>query len=49
MVRIHSGSPLFNMEDIHQQIHEEFINSEEYDKYLYDIYNYEPQRTDLQD
>ena len=41
MVRIHSGSPLFNMEDIHQQIHEEFINSEEYDKYLYDIYNYE--------
>lgn len=31
------------MEDIHQQIHEEFINSEDYDKYLYDIYNYEPQ------
>ena len=32
---------------MHQQIHEEFINSEEYYKYLYDIYNYEPQRTDL--
>ena len=36
------------MEDIHQQIHEEFINSEEYDKYLYDIYNYEPQRADIE-
>ncbi len=30
------------MEDIHQQIHEEFIESEDYYKYLYDIYNYEP-------
>ena len=37
------------MEDIHQQIHEEFINSEEYNKYLYDIYNYEPKGTDIQD
>ena len=32
---------------MYQQIHEEFINSEEYYKYLYDIYNYEPQRTYL--
>lgn len=36
------------MEDIHQQIHEEFINSEEYDKYLHDIYNYEPQRANIE-
>ena len=35
------------MEDIYQQIHEEFIESEDYYKYLYDIYNYEPQRTYL--
>ena len=35
------------MEDIHQQIHEEFIESEEYYKYLYDIYNHEPKRTHL--
>ena len=28
------------MEDIHQQIHEEFINSEEYQKYLFDLHQY---------
>jgi len=28
------------MEDIHQQIHEEFINSEEYEKYLFDQHQY---------
>jgi hypothetical protein len=28
------------MEDIHQQIHEEFINSEEYEKYLFDLHQY---------
>jgi hypothetical protein len=31
------------MENIHQQIHEEFINSENYDKYLYDLHIYESQ------
>lgn len=36
------------MEEIFYQLHEEFINSEDYDKYLYDIYNYEPQRADTQ-
>jgi hypothetical protein len=28
------------MGDIHQQIHEEFINSEEYEKYLFDLHQY---------
>ena len=28
------------MEDIHQQIHNEFINSEEYEKYLYEQHQY---------
>jgi hypothetical protein len=28
------------MEDIHQQIHEEFINSEEYQKLLYELHQY---------
>ena len=28
------------MEDIHQQIHEEFIDSEEYEKYLFDLHQY---------
>jgi hypothetical protein len=28
------------MEYIHQQIHEEFINSEEYEKYLFDLHQY---------
>ena len=28
------------MENIHQQIHEEFINSENYDNYLYYLHNY---------
>ncbi len=28
------------MEDIHQQIHEEFINSENYEKYLYELNQY---------
>ena len=40
MVRIHSGSQLKNMEDIHQQIHDEFINSEEYEKFLYELNQY---------
>jgi len=28
------------MKDIHQQMHDEFINSEEYEKYLYYFYIY---------
>lgn len=28
------------MEDLHQQLHEEFINSQEYLQYLYEINNY---------
>jgi hypothetical protein len=28
------------MEDIHQQIHEEFINSEEYEKFQFDLKQY---------
>lgn len=28
------------MEDIHQQIHEEFINSEEYEKFIFDLNQY---------
>ena len=40
MVRIHSGSQLKNMEDIHQQIHDEFITSEEYEKFLYELNQY---------
>lgn len=40
MVRIHPGSQLKVMEDIHQQIHEEFINSEEYEKFLYELNQY---------
>jgi hypothetical protein len=29
-----------NCIDIHQEIYEEFINSEEYERYLYDRYYY---------
>ena len=28
------------MEDIRQQIHDEFINSEEYEKFLYELHQY---------
>lgn len=28
------------MEDIHQQIHEEFIESEEYENFLYELHQY---------
>ena len=41
MVRIHSGSQKNTMEDIFEQIHNEFINSEDYFSYLQDIYSYE--------
>lgn len=34
------------MFDIFEYIHEEFINSEEFDRYLYDINNYEPSPQD---
>ena len=39
-VRLLSGSQLKIMEDIHQQIHDEFINSEEYEKFLYELNQY---------
>ena len=28
------------MEEIHELLHEEFINSEEYEKFLFDLYQY---------
>ena len=41
MVRIHPGSQIKNiMEDIHQQLHEEFINSDEFIKYLKELDEY---------
>ena len=40
MVRIHSGSQIKHMEDIHQQLHEEFINSDEFIKYLKELDEY---------
>jgi hypothetical protein len=28
------------MEEIHQQIHDEFINSEDYEKFLYELHQH---------
>jgi len=33
------------MEDIHQQIHEEFINSEDYFQYIKELFEYEEKLT----
>lgn len=34
------------MYDIFEMIHEEFINSDEFDNFLYDIYHYNPSPQD---